>query len=857
MKANAKEYLKEFATSQSDWLKALIYEAIETNGNISHEKLETVFEHLINGTSLSITEPNINTELSESSESRIYITELIHKTGVNALKENQHIKFTDDVTILYGLNGTGKSSYFKVLNEIAGGNTRKNILSNIHIETKKSIEVELSFKTEGQSETIDWKGKPRSIAPLNKCKVFDTSYLNDLLEKREADSTLIQPLSLHLFKYLAGLMDGFNTKIADKAKEKRSEKPILEPTYFREEIKSLFEDHTISNETKKIIECRYSFSQEDALKLSNAKKELSNLKQVNIQDKISLINSKKNELEQIKEHIDNTYTKISNLIQEATGLLELYSANKTANRLAKEQFDILKSIPESNSAEWKEFIKAGEIYSSKLNTSKDTCAYCRQPLAGDSIQLVKAYGNFLRDESESKLNTTIQNIETLKNKLERLSIQYTIKENIKEILTSTEVESSNQTLSQLIADTNTSFGDIKNKLLKMLKDKTANADTPKVYDTKVLSGKLSSIISKMKEEVDQLSADDKKKKESVEKLENEIKTLLENDSISKQKNSIKKWFEINSDEENLKNKAKKINTNSVSRLSKKVHSILITENLKNNFSTELSNLLEYNNLDVSIENANSKKGTSSTKLILTKNNNITEILSDGEQKAVGLALFLAEVKIKKSKDPIILDDPVNSLDHKIAANFAKSLLKLENQIILFTHNRLFLDAFRGVQNSHICKTINTHCGKEHKHIYIYQVNSEGKNSKGALMPYKQNKAETHIKTAQCYLNILPFKNFTEVASLIRKTVECCIDEKIFNEQVPTKYTGNKSNINWAGLNNVGCDSNTIDNLKRIHHRASAVIHNGIEDQENPIEREEFKEMIKTLEEILNMTANNQ
>ncbi|VVM20900.1 hypothetical protein BSPWISOXPB_500 [uncultured Gammaproteobacteria bacterium] len=37
-KKNAKEYLKEFATSQSDWLKALIYEVIETNGNISNDK---------------------------------------------------------------------------------------------------------------------------------------------------------------------------------------------------------------------------------------------------------------------------------------------------------------------------------------------------------------------------------------------------------------------------------------------------------------------------------------------------------------------------------------------------------------------------------------------------------------------------------------------------------------------------------------------------------------------------------------------------------------------------------------------------------------------------------------------------
>ena len=43
MKINAKEYLKEFAESQPDWLKFLIYEVIESNGNISDEKKQEVY----------------------------------------------------------------------------------------------------------------------------------------------------------------------------------------------------------------------------------------------------------------------------------------------------------------------------------------------------------------------------------------------------------------------------------------------------------------------------------------------------------------------------------------------------------------------------------------------------------------------------------------------------------------------------------------------------------------------------------------------------------------------------------------------------------------------------------------------
>ncbi len=94
-------------------------------------------------------------------------------------------------------------------------------------------------------------------------------------------------------------------------------------------------------------------------------------------------------------------------------------------------------------------------------------------------------------------------------------------------------------------------------------------------------------------------------------------------------------------------------------------------------------------------------------------------------------MFIAEAKIQKSKNPIILDDPVNSLDHRIAGKFAQRLLKLDNQVILFNHNRLFLDAFEAAKGNHICKTIDSACNdKKGKHIRVYKVNSEGQNTKG-------------------------------------------------------------------------------------------------------------------------------
>jgi hypothetical protein len=66
-------------------------------------------------------------------------------------------------------------------------------------------------------------------------------------------------------------------------------------------------------------------------------------------------------------------------------------------------------------------------------------------------------------------------------------------------------------------------------------------------------------------------------------------------------------------------------------------------------------------------------------------------LSEGEQKAVALADFLAESRLRTSSSPIAFDDPVNSLDYKRIRYVASRLAELSNdrQIIVFTHNIWF------------------------------------------------------------------------------------------------------------------------------------------------------------------------
>jgi len=69
----------------------------------------------------------------------------------------------------------------------------------------------------------------------------------------------------------------------------------------------------------------------------------------------------------------------------------------------------------------------------------------------------------------------------------------------------------------------------------------------------------------------------------------------------------------------------------------------------------------------------------------------TQVLSEGEQTALGLAGFFTEAAFDPSKSALILDDPVTSLDHMRRDHVARRLAQLaeDRQVIVFTHDVVF------------------------------------------------------------------------------------------------------------------------------------------------------------------------
>lgn len=71
----------------------------------------------------------------------------------------------------------------------------------------------------------------------------------------------------------------------------------------------------------------------------------------------------------------------------------------------------------------------------------------------------------------------------------------------------------------------------------------------------------------------------------------------------------------------------------------------------------------------------------------------SQILSEGEQRALALAGFLTEVSLTDGSGPIVIDDPVSSLDRDRSAKVASRIAAeaLDRQVVVFTHDIVFFN----------------------------------------------------------------------------------------------------------------------------------------------------------------------
>lgn len=204
--------------------------------------------------------------------------------------------------------------------------------------------------------------------------------------------------------------------------------------------------------------------------------------------------------------------------------------------------------------------------------------------------------------------------------------------------------------------------------------------------------------------------------------------------------------------------------------------------------------------------------------------NLSDVLSEGEQRAIALASFLSELHTSPSKCGIIFDDPVSSLDQNRRENVALRLVEesKKRQVIIFTHDLVFFVALRCeaekqdvsclVQNvwsndtsSGLCDSDAPWCAMKVKDRMTYIRNTVLIEVKRA---YKSGEREQYeINTEKCYKKL-------------RETCERSIEEILFADSIERF----RPSIETTRLKGVTFTDDDYKFIERVMSKYSGYVH---------------------------------
>lgn len=249
----------------------------------------------------------------------------------------------------------------------------------------------------------------------------------------------------------------------------------------------------------------------------------------------------------------------------------------------------------------------------------------------------------------------------------------------------------------------------------------------------------------------------------------------------------------------------------------------LTHALIDAFQDELKEL-GMEDLQVSLSVGNLLDDSSIVAIKMSNAMNIHGILSEAELKCAALALFFAECDLMAVKQPIVLDDPVNSLDDIFIERFVHRLSKIENQIVVFTHSVLFLEALTDMRRFKVYNSpqVPRNGATTNKtHVLVYDVLTSG-TAFGYIQGHVEKKTLFYLDKAKEKLSAMPVTNEKDIVDDLRMAVEWAIDEVVFRGLAPRRFKGSDL-TDWAtmeAMTSIG--NNNVIELHDVYDQLSGI-----------------------------------
>jgi hypothetical protein len=235
---------------------------------------------------------------------------------------------------------------------------------------------------------------------------------------------------------------------------------------------------------------------------------------------------------------------------------------------------------------------------------------------------------------------------------------------------------------------------------------------------------------------------------------------------------------------------------------------------------------------------------------------IDDFLSEGEQRAVALADFFAELSMQDDDYPIVFDDPATSFDHERKEQIAKRIAAeaVKRQVIVFTHDLMFASYLYELVLEEKTRDIDKNKAAFHdltaeggKVGIVTENLYRGSVKLNSYLPRIENK----IKAAEPLRGGDRNDAIKSVYGMLRTAVEKVVEERIFGSII-TRWT---DRIQLMSESNATLDREKLKKAKELHatysryidghNQSDGMIHHALPNMDKlKADFEEVKELAK-------------
>jgi len=823
-KTKADDYLQELANQSEEWLKSLIGRVILSRGVPDEIFVDSIYKQFLVVQNLREKKADKETESTSQStphsaalDNGFTLTSLQHESGVNALERGATIPFHQKLTVVYGKNGSGKSGFVRILKRIAGSRTQEEVWQNVHSsKSQNRCKAKVVYTNTGtnRSATYQWDGESK-IAPFDQMAIFDGKCIPIYLNKSLGFS--YQPYGFELFHAASSALQGLQERLAADIQTLANEKPLIDDIFNAETSIGKFVAGITSVTKPEDLKKLPVWDSKAQKVLADKEKERKGLQ--NLDQQSELLHTRHQKLKALEDALTQVQSDLSaQNIRAYFGLVKRFNLLKKKQAAKKGKTLEDYEIAEMESDEWEKFIDAGEDYiriaeHDDYPNDNDHCVYCQQKLTKSAQKLIQLYRQLFQEEETSGIEDIETKLNEALSELENSSFADDFpygEGDYGKMLQKRTVVAAFAALKE--ADT------LANKLAKTLKSKKPQ----KLQPVKTLGIIISLRKARAKVEADikileEAQRNILKKSRELDQVVAELKDIQK---FSRHRPQVEKYITI----ERWIAKAtplqgSKLNTKSITDLGKRAWRELVSDSFKNRFQREATDLdAPVVNLDFRGEYGSQMRAKNMEGL-----EGIDQFLSEGEQKAVALADFFAELSMQNEHAPVIFDDPATSFDHDRKERIAKRIVRESEsrQIVVFTHDLMFASYIHDqIENSdgnidpakaafHDLHSEASRVGVVTENYYPGSVKFDA---------YIQ-KIESKIPQLEVLTGGTQADEIRNTYGMLRRAVEKAIEERIFG-RVITRWS---DQIQMHNTTRASLSREKLDKAKELHELFSRYI----------------------------------